>query len=95
MDISERISWLQNHTVFNQIPEAALRSIATTLQVTPILANRRLVLEDTIPEALLILHSGHIESYRTSPNSIARVVSILSGSVLYLKELSNSKFRTI
>ncbi len=87
MDISERISWLQNHTVFNQIPEAALRSIATTLQETPILANRRLVLEDTIPEALLILHSGHIESYRTSPNSIARVVSILPGSVLYLKEL--------
>lgn len=87
MDISERISWLQNHTVFSQIPEAALRAIATQVQEISILANRRLVLEDTIPETLLILHSGHLESYRTSPSTIAQTVSILPGSVLYLKEL--------
>jgi len=87
MDISVRKDWLQRHTLLGTIADTALSAIATTLHETSISANRRLVLEDTFPDALYILYSGHIESYRTSPNSAARAVGVLPGSVLYLKEL--------
>ncbi|MBW4517674.1 MAG: sigma 54-interacting transcriptional regulator [Timaviella obliquedivisa GSE-PSE-MK23-08B] len=87
MDISVRKDWLQSHTLLGTIAPAALSAIATHLQETHISANRRLVLEDTVPDALYILYSGHVESYRTSPNSMARAVGMLPGSVLYLKEL--------
>ena len=87
METSVRKDWLQNHTLLGTIAPAALNAIAITLQETNIAANRRLVLEDTAPDALYILYSGHIESYRTSPNAMARAVGLLPGSVLYLKEL--------
>lgn len=79
--------WLQRQTLFDRLPETALTAIALALQEYPILANRRLGLEDTVPEALFILYEGRLERYRTSPNSMAKVVSLLPGSVLYLKEL--------
>lgn len=87
MDISVRKDWLQKNTILGTIADAALSPIATALQETSIPANRRLALEDTPPDALYILYSGHLESYRTNPNSVARVVGRLPGSVLYLKEL--------
>jgi transcriptional regulator with AAA-type ATPase domain/NAD-dependent dihydropyrimidine dehydrogenase PreA subunit len=87
MDLSDEIKWLRKNTLLGSISEAALNAIAATIEEIPIAANRRLVLEDTMPDALYILFKGHLESYRTSPNSIAKVISILPGSVLYLKEL--------
>jgi transcriptional regulator with AAA-type ATPase domain/NAD-dependent dihydropyrimidine dehydrogenase PreA subunit len=87
MDLSTRLDWLKTHTLLATVSEAALIAIATSIQEKPLLANRRLVLEDTLPDALYILYQGRLESYRTSPNTLARAISLLPGSVLYLKEL--------
>ncbi len=69
------------------LPESVLRAIAAKIQVEQVQANRRLVLEDTVPSALYILRTGRLEAYRTSPDSLAKASSLLPGSVLQLKEL--------
>ncbi len=80
-------NWLREQTLFGALPEEALVAIAQAIQVEQVQANRRLVLEDTLPSDLYILRSGRLEAYRTSPNSLANAVSCLPGTVLYLKEL--------
>ncbi|MEB3294865.1 MAG: sigma 54-interacting transcriptional regulator [Synechococcales bacterium] len=87
MDTLAKIQWLQDYTQFGDLSEAALGAIATAIIPVEVAANRRLLLEDVLPPALYILHSGHLESYRTSPNSLAKVMGLLPGAILYLKEL--------
>ncbi len=87
MDNAAQVSWLQAHTVFGTLNTAVLQAIATAAEVQTLQANRRIVLEDTPPDALYILRSGRLESYRTSPTSTAQAVSLLPGSVFPLKEL--------
>ncbi|MBD2326599.1 sigma 54-interacting transcriptional regulator [Alkalinema sp. FACHB-956] len=87
MDLTARIDWLRQFTVLGSLSDAALAAMGAAIAELPFQANRRLVLEDTAPAALYILYQGHLESYRTSPNTIAKVVGILPGAVLYLKEL--------
>lgn len=87
METGARIDWLRQNTVFGSLSEEALSAIATTVQEQVVQENRRLVLEDTTPSALYILVNGHIESYRTSKTSLARVQGLIPGAVMYLKEL--------
>jgi transcriptional regulator with AAA-type ATPase domain/NAD-dependent dihydropyrimidine dehydrogenase PreA subunit len=87
MEQADRVAWLQANTSFGTLSDAALQAIAKAIQTTTLQENRRLVLEDTQPEALYILKSGRLESYRTSATEPASVLSLLPGSILHLKEL--------
>ncbi|MDG2616884.1 sigma 54-interacting transcriptional regulator [Thermoleptolyngbya sichuanensis XZ-Cy5] len=87
MQISERVQWIQQQTQFGELSEAAVRAIAQQVRELRLPENHRLALEDTEPKALYILKSGRLERYRTRPDSMADTVSLLPGSVLYLKEL--------
>jgi transcriptional regulator with AAA-type ATPase domain/NAD-dependent dihydropyrimidine dehydrogenase PreA subunit len=87
MEIAERVQWLQQQTPLGMLSQSVLEAIAPQLQTEQVQANRRLVLEDTAPSALYILKSGRLEAYHTSPDSLARVISLLPGTVLHLKEL--------
>lgn len=87
MELAERVAWLRQNTQLGVLTEEVLAAIATQIQIETVQANRRLGLEDTPPSACYILKSGHLESYRTSPDSLAHVSSLLPGAVVYFKEL--------
>jgi transcriptional regulator with AAA-type ATPase domain/NAD-dependent dihydropyrimidine dehydrogenase PreA subunit len=84
---AERARWLKQQTPLGVLSDEVLGAIAQRIEIRQIKENYRLVLEDTLPDGLYILRSGRLESYRTSPDSLARTISRLPGSVLYLKEL--------
>jgi transcriptional regulator with AAA-type ATPase domain/NAD-dependent dihydropyrimidine dehydrogenase PreA subunit len=85
--LDDRVQWLQQNTSLGALSDETMGAIAQALQIERIAENRRLILEDTPPIALYILKSGRLESYRTSPDSMARVSSHLPGSIFHLKEL--------
>jgi transcriptional regulator with AAA-type ATPase domain len=87
MDISERVQWLKLRTELSRLSEDALVAIAQSIQEQQVQENRRIGLEDTPPDALYILYDGHLEYYRTSKTTAAQAVSLLPGSIVYLKEL--------
>ncbi|MGA7934559.1 MAG: sigma 54-interacting transcriptional regulator [Kovacikia sp.] len=87
MEQPERVTWLRQETSLEMLSDEALEAIAGAVQAETFQENRRLVLEDTPPEALYILKSGRLESYHTSTTSAATAVSLLPGSILHLKEL--------
>jgi transcriptional regulator with AAA-type ATPase domain/NAD-dependent dihydropyrimidine dehydrogenase PreA subunit len=87
MERAEQIAWLRDNTVFSSLSDQVLAAIAAAIQTETVSENRRLVLEDTEPQALYILRSGRLESYHTSKNDLAEVLSLLPGAVIHLKEL--------
>ena len=87
MELASRATWLKDNTVLGQLTNKGLEAIASTIVETEIQANRRILLEDTLPDALYILRRGRVESYRTQPTGSARAISRLPGTVLYLQEL--------
>lgn len=87
MQETERVQWLRITTPLGSLPDDALEAIASSIQEDVVQENRRLVLEETPPDALYILKSGRLEAYHTSLDSLARASSLLPGSVLHLKEL--------
>ncbi|MEP0918670.1 sigma 54-interacting transcriptional regulator [Leptolyngbya sp. DQ-M1] len=87
MDVLERVEWLRQRTEFSSLSSEALQAIAQQVQEQQVQENRRLGLEDTQPEALYILYDGHLERYRTSKTGLAKVTSLILGSIVYLKEL--------
>lgn len=82
-----KVEWLQQQTVLGTLSEPLLAAIADRIQVEFVPENRRLVLEDTEPQAVYILKTGRLEAYRTSPDSVAKTVSLLPGSVLHVREV--------
>jgi transcriptional regulator with AAA-type ATPase domain/NAD-dependent dihydropyrimidine dehydrogenase PreA subunit len=87
MDTIGRAQWLSQHTIFRALSEEWVIAIATHLTAETLPANRRLIREDTLPDTLYILKSGHLESYRTQRISMAQVVNLLPGAVLHLREI--------
>ena len=87
MEHAEQVQWLRESTIFQPLSDDALGAIAHSYIEETVQENRRLVLEDTLPEALYILRTGYLEQYRTTKDSPAQVINLLPGSVLYLKEL--------
>ncbi len=79
--------WLGEHTLFGGLPEQLLSAIASRLSEISFAANRRLILEDTWPDALYILKSGQLESYRTQQSSMANSTTLDAGEVLHLRSL--------
>ncbi|AFY68034.1 sigma 54-interacting transcriptional regulator [Geitlerinema sp. PCC 7407] len=87
MEHAERIRWLREFTLFGSLAEEPLSAIAAAVEAEPIQPNRRLVMEDAARPDLLILRTGHWESYHTAESSAVKGVSLLPGSVVHLKEL--------
>lgn len=87
MQDAERVQWLRENTPLSSLAEPILNAIATTLHEETVQKNRRLILEDTAPTALYILKSGRLESYRSSPDSLAKATSLLPGAIISLKEI--------
>ncbi|NJP10572.1 MAG: sigma 54-interacting transcriptional regulator [Leptolyngbyaceae cyanobacterium RU_5_1] len=87
MERQEQVAWLRENTLFGSLSEAALTAIAAAIQEQMIAENRRIVLEDTPPQALYILKAGRLESYHTSKTTTASAVSLLPGTAFHLKEL--------
>lgn len=87
METIERVAWLKTQTPLQDLSEAALTAIAAAVEVMAVQENRRLVLEETPPDALYILYDGYLESYHTSKMGLADVLSLLPGTILHLKEL--------
>lgn len=79
--------WLKERSALGNLPDAVLEAMLPQFQYQEFLANRRLVLEDTLPDGLYILGRGHLERYRTNPNGPAWASSLLPGAVLHLTEL--------
>ncbi|WP_299402289.1 sigma 54-interacting transcriptional regulator [Acaryochloris sp. IP29b_bin.148] len=80
-------AWLQAHTDLDLFPDKILDRLARKVKEQTVAANRRLVLEDTLPEAVYILRKGHLESYRTSLTDSAQAISLLPGAVLHLFDI--------
>lgn len=87
MSIDRRLDWLRQHTSFAELSDQALRAIGEAIGERRLAENQRLALEDTLPSAVYILYSGHLEHYRTSATSMAQVASFLPGAVIYLREI--------
>lgn len=80
-------AWLQEHTDLDIFPEKILDRLTRKVEVQTLEANRRLILEDTLPDAVYILRQGHLESYHTSLVDTAQVCSLLPGAVLHLFDI--------
>jgi transcriptional regulator with AAA-type ATPase domain/NAD-dependent dihydropyrimidine dehydrogenase PreA subunit len=79
--------WLKERSALSLLPDPILEAIRAKLQFQEVYAMRRLVLEDTLPDALYILGRGHLERYRTNPSGPAWASSLLPGEVLHLREI--------
>lgn len=84
---SDKVQWLRQETLLRSQSDSVLTAIADAMVEETVQANRRLVLEDTLPNALYILRQGYLERYRTTQASLAPVTNLLPGAVIYLKEL--------
>ena len=82
-----RTEWLREHSQLNMLSSDFIEAIASRLVVYSLAENRRLVLEDTDPEALYILKSGRLESYRTRRISVAQATVLEPGAVIHLEAL--------
>lgn len=88
MQPTEIAHWLRDYTILSALSAPALSAIAAAIQSEAVQENRRLVLEDTTPQAFYVLKSGRLETYHTSRTSAAKAASsLLPGSLLHLKEL--------
>ncbi len=87
METADRVEWLRSNTLFADLPMDLVGAIAVCLTDQTLQENQRLILEDTVPEALYILKSGRLESYRSRRTTAAQVLSLLPGTVLHLQEL--------
>lgn len=83
----DRRQWLQANTSLGELSTEALEAIAEAIVEESKSENQRLVLEDTVPQALYILREGHLEGYHTSKTGPVSAVGLLPGSVLHLREL--------
>lgn len=82
-----RIQWLQQNTSLSLLSVEVLTAIAEAIQVEQVAENRRLILEDTLPEAIYLLKQGRLEAYHTSPDGLAQATSLLPGAVLNVREV--------
>jgi transcriptional regulator with AAA-type ATPase domain/NAD-dependent dihydropyrimidine dehydrogenase PreA subunit len=81
------LTWLKERSALGTLPDEILAAMLPKFEFQLLPANRRFILEDTLPDALYILGRGRMESYRTSLNGPAWAISLLPGSVLHLNEL--------
>ena len=83
MIFPDEVTWLQERTTLNILDREVLEAIAPTLEELVVPAKQTLVREDTPPEGLYILRSGHLES----KGKTAATVGLLPGTAINLKAL--------
>jgi transcriptional regulator with AAA-type ATPase domain/NAD-dependent dihydropyrimidine dehydrogenase PreA subunit len=81
------LTWLKERSALGTLPDKILTAMLPKFEFQLLPANRRFILEDTLPDALYVLGRGRLESYRTSLNGPAWAISLLPGAVLHLSEL--------
>jgi transcriptional regulator with AAA-type ATPase domain/NAD-dependent dihydropyrimidine dehydrogenase PreA subunit len=81
------LTWLKERSALGHLPDEILTAMLPKFEFQRIPANRRFILEDTLPDALYVLGRGRLESYRTSLDGPAWAISLLPGSLLHLPEL--------
>ncbi|MDX2097261.1 MAG: sigma 54-interacting transcriptional regulator, partial [Leptolyngbyaceae cyanobacterium bins.59] len=86
METIDRVQWLKEHTSLAVLSHEVLEAIVQGIEIEQVQENRRIVLEETCPEALYILVEGHLEGYHTHKTQVANAVSFLPGTVLHLRE---------
>ena len=84
MDLNELVDFLQQKTCLNDLSREILDEIASRLSSQTISANQTIIAENTEPEGLYIIESGHILS---DSQQDALQTSLLSGTVLNLYAL--------
>jgi transcriptional regulator with AAA-type ATPase domain/NAD-dependent dihydropyrimidine dehydrogenase PreA subunit len=84
MTFPDLVTWLQERTALSILSEEVLSAIAPHLQEITIASEQIIIVENTQPEGLYILQSGHLES-ESQINK--KTVSLLPGTVLNLYAL--------
>ncbi|MBE9169626.1 sigma 54-interacting transcriptional regulator [Pleurocapsales cyanobacterium LEGE 06147] len=84
MSFPDLMTWLQERTALSVLSEEVLAAIAPQLEEKIIPAEQTIIVENTPPEGLYIVRSGHLESESKTNN---RTVSLLPGSALNLEAL--------
>ncbi len=84
MTFPDLVTFLQERTALSILSTEILAEIAPLLKLEIIGANETIVSENSSPESLYILKSGHVESNSETNN---RRISLLSGSILNLNAL--------
>ena len=79
--------WLKERSALGILPDPILEAILPKLHLEHVAANKRLILEQTLPQAMYILGRGHLERYRTGTSRLEAASSLLPGAVLHLTEL--------
>lgn len=87
MTFPNLVTWLKERTAFGILSEEVLKAIALVMEERVVLANQRLVQEDTPVEYLYILQQGQLESDRINQTSATWGVSWLPGAIIHLQEL--------
>jgi len=85
MGDQERLEWLQRHTILGSLPLEVLGAIAALIEPVPLPPNHKLLAEQPYPDAVYILYRGRLDLHRGGNASAD--MSLLPGSVLYLKEV--------
>ena len=83
----DRDRWLAENSLFSALSPAARQALATALTEVQVAANRRLILEDSKADQLIILREGQLEAYRTRLLGPAEVSLLGPGAVLGLRSL--------
>ncbi len=79
--------WLKERSALGMLPDSILEAMLPKLRLEHVAANKRLILEQTLPQSLYILGRGHLERYRTGASRLEAASSLLPGAVLHLTEL--------
>ncbi|MEL6224081.1 MAG: sigma 54-interacting transcriptional regulator [Cyanobacteria bacterium J06627_8] len=87
MEQPERVQWLKQNTSLSYLGDDALNAIAAAMRLEQLDANRQLVVENTSPQAIYFLKSGQLETCQTIAGSLSQAMSLLPGSIVYLREL--------
>ena len=83
MKLTETVTWLQEKTALRGLRESILAEIASYLEEIIIPPNLTLIRENTDPEKLYILKSGHVETQSTT----IPIIGLLAGATINFKAL--------
>ncbi len=83
----DRDRWLASNSLFSELSTEARQALTQNITEVQVAANCRLILEDSPPERLLILHQGQLEAYHTRRLGPAEVNILGPGAVLGLRSL--------
>ncbi|MGQ9836643.1 MAG: sigma 54-interacting transcriptional regulator [Cyanobacteriota bacterium] len=87
MTPTERAQWLKEHTLFRAASLEKLLPLAEQMQEQSFRQGQALAEAGTVPDGILILLQGHLNSVPSQEASLLATVSLLPGSVVGLLEV--------